>query len=92
MFQNLFQFLRRLPRLDGLHAGIALGAFGLAAGLAFMGGDVEVMAGGKGAVDGGEGRAPEGEGGSAYGFGYVEGAGVAGEEEGRGLDEGRQFP
>ncbi len=57
-----------------------------------MGGDIEVMPRGEGAVDGGQRRPPEGEGGSAYGFGYVEGAGVAGEEEGRGLDEGRQFP
>ena len=56
-----------------------------------MGAEVEVVAGGEGAIDGGQRRPAEGEGGGAYGFGYVEGAGVAGEKEGGRLDEGCQF-
>ena len=91
-FQYSLQLLRRFLRLYSLHTSIPLGAFGLAAGLAFVGAEVEVVAGGEGAVDGGQRRPREGESGGAYGFGYVEGAGVAGQEEGGGFDEGRQFP
>ena len=42
-------------------------------------------------VDFWHGRAPEGEGLRADGFGDVEGTGVAGEEEGSGLEEGGEF-